>query len=317
MLIRFGYVSTAVSLWDSSPAKTMTFKRYEQLDKDERTGKLHNVTRRNLQNTMRMLLYNAAHEIFVYRLSSSIVPLATHPDVLWDFVTPFKQQWNEIGDFIKACNMRVSFHPNQFTLFTSPRAEITANSVRDLEFHYRMLTAMGVEDTSYMNIHVGGAYGDKQLSIERFHENIRQLPEPIKERLTLENDDKTYTATETLEVCSKQNIPLVFDFHHHLANECETGLSELLPYIFSTWERTGLPPKIHISSPKSDKAFRSHADYVDPVFLQPLLEELKVVNKDVDFMVEAKSKDIALLQLVEDLSAIRGIKRVGGATLEI
>ena len=317
MIIRLGYVSTAVSLWDPSPAKTVTYKTYSSLDKEARMEKLHSVTKTNLYNTLRMLYFNAAQEIEVYRLSSSIVPLATHPDVLWDFVSPFVREWREIGDFIKQKRMRVSFHPNQFTLFTSPERRITENAVRDMEFHYRMLEAIGVEDSSYMNIHVGGAYGDKAASLARFYDNIRLLPLPMKEKMTLENDDKTYTAAETLSVCERIQVPLVFDYHHHVANPCEEPLEELLVRGFATWQNTGLPPKIHISSPKSEKAFRSHADYVDTVFLEPLLASLKQIGTDVDFMIEAKSKEQALIRLAEDLSSKRGIKRLGGAKLQL
>ncbi|MEH6943748.1 UV DNA damage repair endonuclease UvsE [Bacillus sp. JJ722] len=317
MNIRFGYVSTAISLWDASPSKTITFKRYSQLNQTERQAKLHAVTLANISNTKRMLYYNAAHEIELYRLSSSIVPLATHPEVNWDFVTPFREQWRELGEIINKHNMRASFHPNQFTLFTSPRPEITINSVRDLEYHYKMLEAMGIEERSYMNIHVGGAYGDKKASIARFHENIKQVPSDIKIRMTLENDDKTYTASETLAVCEREHIPCVFDYHHHMANPCEEPLTELLPRIFQTWQHTGLKPKIHISSPKSEKEFRSHSDFIDLNFIQPFLSDLKKVNMDVDFIIEAKSKDQALLRLVEELSKIRGVKRISGASVNL
>ena len=275
------------------------------------------MTRTNIQNTLRMLYYNASQQIELYRLSSSLVPLATHPEVQWDFVTPFLYEWQQLGDFIKKMNMRVSFHPNQFTLFTSPRDEVTFNAVKDMEFHYTMLQAMGVADHSYINIHIGGAYGDKKTALSRFHQNLTQLPDCIKKQMTLENDDKTYTASETLHACEQEQIPFVFDYHHHMANLCEEPLESLLPRIFATWEQAGLRPKIHVSSPKSEKEFRSHADYVDPVFLQPFLQLLKKYQVDVDFMIEAKKKDQALLRLVEDLATIRGIKRVSGAAIQL
>lgn len=163
--------------------------------------KLLDVTRQNIENTLRVLQYNTAHQIEVYRMSSSIVPLATHPEIEWDFVTPFKKEWKQLGDWATAHKMRLSFHPNQFTLFTSPKPEITQNAVKDMEFHYKMLDAMGIADTSFINIHVGGAYGDKESALVRVHDNLKSLPMHIKERMTLENDDKTYTASETLGVC--------------------------------------------------------------------------------------------------------------------
>src|SRR4051794_37141333 len=101
MKIRFGYVANAVGLWDASPSKTLTFARYSALSKNERMDKLKSVTAQNLQNTKRILYYNIAHEIELYRFSSSLVPLATHPEVMWDFVTPFKTEWEELGQLIQ------------------------------------------------------------------------------------------------------------------------------------------------------------------------------------------------------------------------
>ncbi|MBD3107062.1 UV DNA damage repair endonuclease UvsE [Bacillus sp. AGMB 02131] len=315
MKIRLGYVSTAITLFNASPSKTMTFKTYSQLSREERKEKLLAITAQNLANTMRTLYYNAAHEIELYRLSSSIVPLATHPEIMWDFVSPFQKEWSELGQFIKKMKMRVSFHPNQFTLFTSPREEVTTSAVGDMAFHYQMFEAMGVEKDSYINIHIGGAYGNKAETIKRFHKQLKQLPSDIKVQMTLENDDKTYNTSETLKACEQESIPFVFDYHHHMANLCEEPLDELMPRIFATWDRTGLPPKIHISSPKSEKTFRSHADFVDVEFLSPLLKLLKEMKRDADFMIEAKSKDQAMLQLVGDLAKIRGVKQISGASL--
>jgi UV DNA damage endonuclease len=317
MKIRFGYVSTAIVLWDASPAKALTFTRYQQLTDNERVERLHYVTKQNLDHTLRMLYYNLAHEIELYRLSSSIVPLATHPEVRWDFVTPFRTEWKEIGDLVKKNKLRVSFHPNQFTLFTSPQKKITNNAVVDMEYHYRMFEAMGIEDRGLINIHIGGAYGDKTETIHRFHKNLQQLPLPIKKVMTLENDDKTYNAEETLLACEKETIPFVFDYHHHMANLCKTPLEELLPRIFQTWAYLQHIPKIHISSPKTEKEFRSHADFVDLEFIMPFLLLLKELGQDVDFMIEAKAKDQAALKLVEDISKLRGYKRVSGAAIEV
>ncbi|MDT0161468.1 UV DNA damage repair endonuclease UvsE [Bacillus sp. AG4(2022)] len=316
MKIRFGYVSQAVSLWEASPARTLTFTRYKQMTKEEGMQKLLAATAENLRSTRRMLYYNLAHDIELYRFSSSIAPLATHPEVMWDFVAPFRDEWQELGRLVKDNGLRVSFHPNQFTLFTSPRSEVTANAVIDMEYHYRMLEAMGLENQALINIHIGGAYGDKETSIERFYQNLKTLPAHIKAVMTLENDDKTYNAEETLAACQREQIPLIFDYHHHMANLSERPLEDMLPDIFRTWDHFGMKPKIHVSSPKSEKAFRSHADYVDAEFLKPLLDHLHAIGEDVDFMIEAKTKDKALLKLVEDISRIRGVKRISGGAVE-
>ncbi|QWU47849.1 MULTISPECIES: UV DNA damage repair endonuclease UvsE [Bacillus] len=316
MIIRFGYVSHATALWDCSPAKTITFTSWKKLKKQEREDKLYNVTLQNLEHTIRILHYNIAHEIPLYRLSSSIVPLATHPEVEFDYIQIFAPLWRKIGALIQEHNLRVSFHPNQFTLFTSDKSHITTNAITDMTYHYNVLNAMGIANSSYINIHVGGAYGNKEKAIERFHENIQKLPYHIKRQMTLENDDKTYTTSETLAICQKEKIPFVFDYHHHIANLCGEPLEELLPMIFETWSHTNIPPKVHISSPKSEKEFRAHSDYIDLEFIKPFLHIAKKVDRDFDIMIESKQKDLALLQLISEISSIRGIKRKNGAMLQ-
>lgn len=320
MRVRFGYVSTALSLWECSPSKTLTFTRWKALPKDERMEKLIDVTRQNLKNTLRMLHYNVAHEIELYRMSSSIVPLATHPEATWDYRTIFKNELLEIGEFIKKQKLRVSLHPNQYTLFTSEKKQITKNAVLDMQYHYDLFEGMNIvnEDRVNINIHVGGAYGDKTKALERFHRNIKQLPEAVKRKMTLENDDKTYTSLETLSVCRKEKVPMVFDYHHHMANlgEEEPVLKQVISDTFSTWSDWSIPPKVHISSPKSEKEFRSHADYVSLEFIMPFLKATKELETNYDIMIEAKQKDKSLIKLVDEISKIRGIKRKSGASIE-
>ncbi|WP_349408301.1 UV DNA damage repair endonuclease UvsE [Pseudalkalibacillus sp. SCS-8] len=317
MILRFGYVSTALNLWESTPAHTLTFTNWKKLDKNDRKEKLLRVTAKNIENTKRAVYYNIAQGIHVYRLSSSIVPLATHPEVLWDYITPFRDKFKEIGELIQKYSMRVSFHPNQYTLFTSPNNRVTENAIRDMEYHYEMLKMMGVHKQANMNIHVGGVYGDKSTAIERFHENIEKLDRTIKHQITLENDDKTYTSRETLDVCKAHSLPFVFDYHHHWANPGEDKVDELLPEIFSTWDKVDYPPKFHLSSPKTDKEYRAHAEYVDIQFALPFIKSLIQYGEDADIMIEAKRKDKAALQLVEELASIRGFKRIDGAVIKI
>lgn len=318
MDIRFGYVSTALNLWNTSPSKTITFTRWRQLNEEEQQQKLLEITRENLNNSKRILHYNIAHEIYIYRFSSSIVPLATHPDVMWDFLTPFHLEWEELGSLISRHNLRVSFHPNAFTLFTSPRDDVTVKAIEDMRFHYKMLEAMGSPKGSLINIHIGGAYGNKQAALARFHHQIKLLPAEIKEQMTLENDDKTYTTEETLQVCEQEKIPLLFDYHHHIANPSAAPIEELMPRILASWQGREWRPKIHLSSPRSEKEIRAHALNVDVEFIWPLIQLLKELDvHEIDFIVEAKHKDIAMMKLVEDLSAIRGVKRIGGASVRV
>src|SRR5690625_1266489 len=294
MRIRFGYVANALGLWDASPSKTLTYARYSALSPQERLEKLKMVTALNLQHTKRILHYNIAHEIEVYRFSSSLVPLATHPEVMWDFVTPFKKEWEELGQLVRQYGIRPSFHPNQFTLFTSLKEHITQNDVIDMQYHYQMLEAMNVLDNGMLNIHIGGAYGDKANALKRFHKNIQILPSEIKRKMTLENDDKTYHVEETLKTCEKENIPMVLDYHHHMANPTTEELITFLPRIFQTWETTSYKPKVHISSPKAENAYRSHADYVSLDFILPFLTMAKEINQEDRKSTRLNSSHVAI-----------------------
>ncbi|RDW20124.1 UV DNA damage repair endonuclease UvsE [Oceanobacillus arenosus] len=316
MKIRFGYVANALGLWDASPSKTLTFTRYSTLPKDERMEKLKSITAQNLHHTKRILYYNIAHEIEIYRFSSTLVPLATHPEVMWDFLTPFKNEWEEIGNIVKHFKLRVSFHPNQFTLFTSQREEVTINAVKSMDYHFKMLKAMNALDTALINIHIGGAYGDKHKSLIRFHQNLKKLPKEIKKQMTLENDDKTYDVQETLLACEKENIPMVLDYHHYMANNVENDLHLYLHRIFNTWNNFNIVPKVHISSPKSEQAYRAHADFVSLDFVLPFLKMAKELNQDFDIMIEAKQKNLAMQRLVDEIAAIRGVKRISSSSVE-
>ena len=168
MIVSFGFVSTALNLYEASPAKTMTFATYQKREKEEREAQLLSITKNNLQRTLRVLHYCVANELPLYRMSSSIVPLATHPEAAWDFLKETGDERKEIEHLVKKYNLRTSMHPNQFTLFTSPRKEVTLNAVKDMQYHYDLLKGMGIEDRSYINIHVGGAYGDKESALEAF-----------------------------------------------------------------------------------------------------------------------------------------------------
>lgn len=315
MKIRFGYVANALGLWDASPSKTLTFTRFKALSENERMEKLITVTAQNLRNTKRILHYNIAHEIKLYRFSSSLVPLATHPEVMWDYITPFKNEWKEIGQLVNQFDIRPSFHPNQFTLFTSPREEVTKNALKDMEYHFSMLKAMNATEKGLINIHIGGAYGDKVTALKQFHRNINQVPHHIKKVMTLENDDKTYNVEETLLTCEKENIPMILDYHHYMANKGDVDLSYYLPRIFNTWKDRNIIPKVHLSSPKSKNEYRSHADFVSFDFVLPFLKMAKKINQDFDIMIEAKQKNLAMMRLVEEVASMRGVKRISSTTL--
>lgn len=209
--------------------------------------------------------------------------------------------------------------------------------------HVKMMEALGLDEAYKCNIHVGGAYGDKPSSGERFLRQFGELSDRYRHRITLENDDKTFTAVETLAIAEAAGVPMVLDIHHHAVNpgdltpEQVTG--ELWPRIAATWSaerervrKAGLggaeeelqrllAPKIHASSPKSIKDPRGHADGVEPGPLLAFLYGIAGSVPYVDVMLEAKHKDSALMQLMDAIRSHvesgKSLRIVDDATVEI
>jgi len=318
MIVRFGFVAMSLELHDASPSKTISYTNYAKLTNDRsRLYRLKKLTEENLNNTLRIMINAHANGIEVYRITSKLVPLSTHKDVIdWDYTSELSQQFQRIKQYLEETGIRISAHPDHFTVLTSPRKEVVEASIRDLIYHDRILSAMGKGSEGKLVLHIGGVYKDKEKAIDIFKSNFSALPQNIRERIILENDDKSYTASETLKLCQELHIPMVFDVHHHLCNPDGLTVEELLDPVFNTWENQSLPPKIHYSTPKSQSSIRSHADYVDSEAFYEFLLKAKKLNKNFDVMLEAKNKDVALLKLMDDLKRYEGIKFIRGAVIE-
>lgn len=325
MIVRLGYVAMSVMVSNASPSKTMTATQFAKLsDRPAAIRKLERIAEENLNNSLRLLKHNRAHDIHVYRFSSRLIPLISH-ELLegWDPFPYLRNKFKEVGDYAKLHGMRTSFHPDHFTVLSTPREKVLRNSILDLHTHVRMLEAMGLGESAKCNIHIGGTYGDKESAFARFLDHFRLLDERIQRRITLENDDKTFTAGETLTACEQLGVPMVLDIHHHQVNSGGEDAVSLWPRILKTWSSSAqqdehvLAPKIHVSSPKSDKDPRAHADYVELNQLLAFLRPIAPITPRLDVMIEAKKKDGALFKLMEELAEAEGVRRLDQASFEI
>ncbi|MDD9271116.1 UV DNA damage repair endonuclease UvsE [Paenibacillus sp. GCM10023248] len=328
MMIRLGYVAMSTVVKNASPSKTMTATNFSKLaDREAAIRKLERIGAENLHNTLRLLRHNRAHDIMVFRFSSRFIPLIGH-EMLgdWDPIPVLSAEFEELGAYARQWGMRVSFHPDHFTVLSTPKADVLQKSVADLERHNAMLDAMGFGPEAMYNIHVGGSYGDKQKAAKRFIQNFAALRPEIRHRITLENDDKTFTAGETLEIAETVGVPMVLDVHHHAVNNEGEDAAEMWPRIQRTWLRPeislsspeeALPPKIHISSPKSESDPRSHADYVEIGPLMTFLRAIAPTTPRLDIMIEAKMKDEALFRLMEDFKLQEGVTVRDQASVEL
>lgn len=315
-IVRLGYVAMSMELKNASPSQTMTFAQFSKIaDRDAAIRKLERIALSNLHNTLRLLKHTAGSEIHFYRLTSRLIPLANHEELLdWNYLKPLREDLHKIGDFVKQHKLRIDFHPDHFVLINSKEKHILKNSVRTLKLHYLLLKAMGIDQTHRCVMHVGGNYKDTELSLERFVDNWMSVPKGIQKMMMLENDDTSFTLEDTLYLCEKLGIPLVFDYHHHLAFHRDPDWEIHWDRVVQTWKDSPLPIKMHISSPKSDKAFRHHADYVDVDMFFKFLEGIKGSVPQIDCMIEAKKKDEALFQLMDEVKRRNDVEIIDGSS---
>ena len=319
MIVRFGFVAMSTKVYNASPSKTMTVKSFQAIpDKRLALRKVLRIAKENIAHTKRILYHAVQHEILFYRFSSRLIPLLGH-EVLEgkDFIRALKDDFGEIGQIVRQNKMRVGFHPDHFTVLNTPRKEVLQSSVKDLIRHVRMLHAMELNEAYKCNIHVGGVYNDKEAAGKRFIDRFKRLDQRVQAHICLENDDKTFTAKETLEIAQVVQVPMVLDLHHHRCNNYGERLEDLFPLIVKTWEGEFFPPKIHISSPKNKEDIRSHADYVDLNDIIPFLHLAKQYTSRLDVMIEAKQKDDALFQLIENITKLADVKQISGGMVEI
>lgn len=305
MRIRLGYVTIALGLPKVNSSSNVTYRYYEKSSNEEdKINKLKKTTISNIVALKKILKYNIKNKIHFYRITSALIPLATHPEVNWDYRRIFDVEFEIIGNVIKENNMRVDTHPDQFNVINSLDPDVVKNTKRNLWFHVNLFEDMGYP-LGKMVLHVGSAAGGKEEALKRFEENFKSYPKEITSRLILENDDKTFTAQETLQLCKKIGVPMVLDVHHHACNNTGDNILELLPDIFNTWTGQKLPPKIHFSSPKGGPKDRKDADLIDGQHFVEFIESCKAINKDIDIMIEAKKKDLALYNLVAAIKELR------------
>lgn len=319
MKIRLGYVAIALNLKNITSSSTVTFANYNKLkSEDEKLRKLKRVTFSNIDDLETILKYNIENNIHFYRLTSKLIPLSTHPEVAWDYDKYFSKELKAVGNLIKSSNMRLDAHPDQFNVINSVKDNVVEDTLRNLNHAVDLFDLMKYDDGKLV-IHIGSSAGGKDESIHRFISNYKTFPKRIRERLILENDDKVFTAKEVLEICEEIKAPMVVDVHHHNCKNNGEKIEDLLPHIFSTWDSESLPPKIHFSTPKEGGIDRKHADYIDVSDFCRFLDLVKVnVDRDFDVMIEAKNKDQALFELMNDLRKINyKCKFIDNSTIEI
>jgi len=288
--IRLGYacISNCVNETMSTPYT------YSEFLKNNDYGKLDNVIISNLHALEKVILYNIKNSIHFFRMSSKIIPLATKDDVKFDYIKRYSDAYNRIGKLILDSKMRVDFHPDQYCVLNSTKKEVVDNSFKILEYHYKLLDALNVKD-KILVIHVGSSVFGKDNAIKRFINNFNKLPKYLRDVVSIENDDKVFNVEDVLTISDNLKIPVVLDYHHYKCNKGQIDIKK----IFDSWN--GKTPKVHFSSPRNSRDFRSHSDYINSDDFIEFLNFIKDFNIDVDVMIEAKAKDDAMFRLIREI----------------
>ncbi|KAH7220627.1 UV-endonuclease UvdE-domain-containing protein [Fusarium oxysporum] len=257
----------------------------------------------NARDIVKMIRWNVKYGIRFMRLSSEMFPFASHPEHGYKLAPFASEVLAEAGKVAGELNHRLTTHPGQFTQIGSPRKEVVAAAMRDLEYHDEMLTLLKLPEQldrdAVMILHMGGTYGDKQATIDRFKENYAKLSDSVKRRLVLENDDVAWSVHDLLPVCEELNIPLVLDYHHHniifdpSIREGSQDIIGLYDRIKATWTKKGITQKMHYSEQTSSAVTprdrRKHSARV---------KTLPPCAPDMDLMIEAKDKEQAVFELM-------------------
>jgi len=295
-MIRFGLCC----IFRKEPIKfrRTTAKYLQALSRNQQLKYLSEICLHNAHALNKALRYCRNHDIKDFRINSQILPLKTHPDVGYSMedlpsYDQIIQTFKGCGRFCQKNDIRTTFHPDQFILLSSPSSEVVYRSVADLIYQAEVA---GWVNADVINIHGGGGYGDKSASLRRLRERIEQLPEAVRSRLTLENDDRVYTPKDLLPVVRDMGIPLVYDVHHHRCLPDGSSVESTTELAQSTWRRE---PLFHLSSPRdgwdSGKP-GSHHDFIDTDDFPACWR-----NLDITVEVEAKAKELAVLKLKQDL----------------
>ena len=263
-------------------------------------------TAENIHDLKRILQNNIDNNIFMFRISSDIIPFGSHEinNIKWWEI--FRNELADIGKFILQNDIRVSMHPGQYTVLNSPTENTVANAVRDLEYHTLFLDSLGVDYSHKIVLHGGGIYGDKVAAMERFKTNFKKLSKSAQSRLILENDERSYNIQDILGLCYDLEVPAVFDNLHHKFNNCgEEDLKEIVTEVFNTWREKDGSVKLHYSDEDLDKRKGAHSKFVITKNFLSYVEELLAVkpeSADFDIMLEVKDKDISAIKCINSVS---------------
>ncbi|XWK86454.1 MAG: UV DNA damage repair endonuclease UvsE [Phormidium sp.] len=272
--------------------RTITRKRLLQLIPTEQIRVLRELYAENLRRLGGAIAFCAANNIKLYRIPSSLFPFSDDA-IGEDVLTEFAESLREIGDRAQNLGMRIVIHPDQFVVLSSDKPEVIENSIKILTNHGRILDLLGLPRSPWTVMEIHGGKSDRA---ERLINVIANLPETIRSRIALENDEYAYSASEIFDICRAANIPMVFDAHHHIIHEKldtydHPTVAEMLAKAQTTWPKPEWQ-LVHISNGKESFNDQQHSD---------LITVMPTSYKSAPWIeVEAKLKEQAIEKLRQE-----------------
>ncbi len=294
-------------LFRDQPIKfvTTTATTISKMKRPDALEKLSRLCMANADALLIALQYCDENGIGCFRVNSRILPIKTHPTCGYEVddlpeSDEITRRFKMCGEFVRNHKLRTCFHPDQFVVLNSQRPDVVDKSVQELEYQGQIAEWIGAD---VVNIHGGGAYGDKPKALADFARNLNRLSSRVRSRLTVENDDKTYTPADLLPICNAESIPLVYDVHHHRCNPDGLTVEQATKKALATWDRE---PMFHISSPIEGWNGRKperHHDFIDVIDFPNCWRRKKITVE-----VEAKAKEAALQKLKDELKQPKRVR---------
>lgn len=291
--MKIGYACQAVGV-PQSEMKSCILKNATEV-------RLLDLTAHNLNALDHLIDYNIQQGISLFRISSDLIPFASHPVNQTPWWQIFSSRLSAIGNKIKQSGMRVSMHPGQYTVLNSPLAEVVSRAIDDLRYHVRMLDSLGVGCEHKIILHIGGIYQNKRTSIERFIRHFQQLDDSLRCRLVVENDDKAYNIEDVLDIGYQLGIPVIFDNLHHDLNPSPAPVSHTIwiKQCLSTWDEADGTPKIHYSQQDPLKKAGSHSATIR---LEEFMQFYYTIQEEnLDIMLEVKDKNLSAIKVINTI----------------
>ncbi|MGE4548804.1 MAG: UV DNA damage repair endonuclease UvsE [Intestinibacillus sp.] len=286
--MRIGYACIALGVPDSSMKKCL------MQNADE--ARLREIIAHNLNALELLLRYNIKNSIFLFRISSDLIPFGSGSVNRLAWWELYGERFERIGAMIRDSGMRVSMHPGQYTVLNSESDAVAERAAADLTYHARVLDALGLDAAHKLILHIGGIYGDKSAAAARFAQRYAQLAPAIKKRLVIENDDRCYTIGDVLRLGRENHIPVVFDNLHHRLNPPPEGGSDVqwVNACRATWGADDGPQKIHYSQQARGQRRGNHSATICVREFAAFAETLN--RPDLDIMLEVKDKNLSAIK---------------------